>query len=48
MTKVSAFEEKFADYIGVKYAVGVNSATAALHLANYVLELKEGDEVIVP
>ncbi len=46
--KTTEFEEKFADYIGVKYAVGVNSATAALHLANYVLGLKEGDEVIVP
>jgi len=46
--KTKEFEEKFADYIGVKYAVGVNSATAALHLANYVLGIKEGNEVIVP
>jgi len=46
--KTAEFEERFADYIGVKYAVGVNSATAALHLANYVLGIKEGDEVIVP
>lgn len=46
--KTQEFEERFAEYIGVKYAVGVNSATAALHLACYVLDLKEGDEVIVP
>lgn len=46
--KTQEFEERFAEYIGVKYAVGVNSATAALHLACYVLGLKEGDEVIVP
>lgn len=46
--KTPEFEEKFAQYIGVRYAVGVNSATAALHLACYVLGLKEGDEVIIP
>jgi len=46
--KTQEFEERFAEYIGVKYAMGVNSATAALHLACYVLGLKEGDEVIVP
>ncbi|MCK4818762.1 DegT/DnrJ/EryC1/StrS family aminotransferase [bacterium] len=46
--KTQEFEERFAEYIGVKYAVGVNSATAALHLACYVLGLKESDEVIVP
>lgn len=46
--KVIEFEEMFAKYIGVKYAVAVNSCTAALHLANVVLGVKEGDEVIVP
>lgn len=46
--KTVEFEEKFADYIGVKYAVGVNSGTAALHLANLVLGISKGDEVIVP
>ena len=46
--KTAEFEEKFAEYIGVKYAVGVNSATAALHLANHTLQLKSEDEVIVP
>jgi len=46
--KTKEFEEKFAKYIGVKYAVALNSATAALHLANLVLGIKDGDEVIVP
>jgi len=27
------FEEKFAEYVGVEYAIAVNSCTAALHLA---------------
>lgn len=46
--KTKKFEEEFAKYIGVKYAVALNSATAALHLANNVLDIRKGDEVIVP
>lgn len=46
--KTKEFEEKFAKYVGVKYAIGMNSATAALHLANLVMNIKNGDEVIVP
>ncbi|MGN1081477.1 MAG: DegT/DnrJ/EryC1/StrS family aminotransferase, partial [Acutalibacteraceae bacterium] len=46
--KVSEFENKFAEYIGVKYAVAVNSCTAATHLALIVCGVGEGDEVIVP
>lgn len=46
--KTKKFEEEFAKYIGVKYAVALNSATAALHLANSVLNIKGGDQVIVP
>ena len=42
------FEKKFADYIGTKHAVAVSSCTAALHLAMRVLNIKSGDEVIVP
>lgn len=44
--KTQEFEEKFSDYIGVKYAIGVNSGTAALHLALKALDLKTKDEVI--
>lgn len=46
--KVKKFEEAFRDFVGTKYAVTVNSCTAALHLALAAIGLKEGDEVIVP
>lgn len=42
------FEHEFAKYLGVKYAFAVSSGTAALHVAYKVLNIKEGDEVIVP
>lgn len=42
------FENKFAEYVGVKYAIGVNSATAALDLSLKLLHINYGDEVIVP
>lgn len=44
--KVAEFEERFAQYVGAKYAVAVNSGTAALHLALIVSDIKEGDEVV--
>ncbi len=43
---VSSFEENFASYCNTKFAVGVNSGTAALHLALLSLGIKKGDEVI--
>lgn len=46
--KVAEFEKKIADYLDVKYAVAVTSGTTALHLSMSVLDLKKGDEVIVP
>ena len=39
---IDAFERKMADYIGVRYAVAVCNATAALHLACRVLGLGPG------
>jgi len=42
------FEKEFANYIGCKYALAVNSGTAALQLALDAIGLKPGDEVIVP
>jgi UDP-4-amino-4,6-dideoxy-N-acetyl-beta-L-altrosamine transaminase len=44
--KVKEFEEKFASYVGSKYAVCVSNGTIALHLSCLALSLKEGDEVI--
>jgi len=46
--KVSQFEREFADYVGVKHCVGLNSGLDALILAFRVLGITEGDEVIVP
>lgn len=43
--KTVDFEQKFAKYVGAKFAVSVNSATAGLHLAAMAL-IKPGDEVI--
>ncbi|TFF69355.1 MAG: DegT/DnrJ/EryC1/StrS family aminotransferase [Promethearchaeota archaeon] len=47
-TYVKKFEEDFAKYIGVKHAIGVNTGTAALHIALAALNIGPGDEVIVP
>ena len=46
--KVRAFEEAFAKRHQVKHAIAVTSATTALHLALIALDIKAGDEVIVP
>ena len=42
------FESEFAQFVGTRHAVAVNSATAALHLAFEGLGIGEGDEVVVP
>jgi len=44
--KVRELEEKFAKLCGTKYAVAVNSGTAALHTALHVAGIEQGDEVI--
>lgn len=44
--KTERFEEMFREYTGAKYAVAVNSCTAALYLALGMLELEQDDEVI--
>lgn len=46
--KVNEFEEKWAEFIGVKEAIGLNSATAALHLALKSFNFPEGKKVLVP
>ena len=42
------FEREFAAYIGCRYAVAVNSCTAALQLALDTAGIRPGDEVLVP
>lgn len=43
---VTDFEERFAQYIGVKHAISVNSGTDALIIAMKALGINAGDEVI--
>jgi perosamine synthetase len=45
---VEEFEEAFAKYCNCKYGVATNSGTTALHLALATLNIKPGDEVIIP
>ena len=44
--EVKKFEKRFAELIGTKYAVGLNSGTDALFLALKSLDIGKGDEVI--
>ncbi len=44
--KYKEFEEKFAEFVGTKYACAVSSGTAGLHLAIIAADIKKGDEVI--
>jgi UDP-N-acetyl-3-dehydro-alpha-D-glucosamine 3-aminotranferase len=43
-----AFEEEFADYIGVREAVAVSTGTAAIQLSILAIGVQPGDEVLVP
>jgi dTDP-4-amino-4,6-dideoxygalactose transaminase len=44
--ELTAFEKEFAEYCGVKYAIGVGSGTEALHLALIACGVHRGDRVI--
>jgi dTDP-4-amino-4,6-dideoxygalactose transaminase len=46
--KTEEFEEKFARHAGVPFALATANCTTALHLALIILEIGNGDEVIVP
>lgn len=45
---VEKFEKEFADYCGVKYAIGVGNGTDALVIALKSCGVGDGDEVILP
>lgn len=45
---ITQFERSFADFCGVRFGISTSNGTAALHLALKSLNIKEGDEVIVP
>lgn len=44
--EVTAFEQEFAQFVGVQYAMGVGSGTEAIHLALKACGIGQGDEVI--
>ncbi|MEG1416489.1 MAG: aminotransferase class I/II-fold pyridoxal phosphate-dependent enzyme, partial [Clostridium sp.] len=44
--KTIEFEKRFAEYVGAKHAIAMNSCTAALHIALIANGIGEGDEVI--
>ena len=45
---INEFEEKFASYCQMPRGIATSNGTAALHLALKALDVKEGDEVILP
>lgn len=46
--RVRDFESNLKSYLGVKHALAVNSGTSALHAALVALDIKHGDEVLLP
>jgi dTDP-4-amino-4,6-dideoxygalactose transaminase len=46
--QLKSFESNLAEFVGTKFAVGVNSGYDALHLSLRALNIGQGDEVIVP
>lgn len=46
--KTQEFEEKFTKYVGAKYAIAVNSCTAALHLGLKIMEVDGGEVITTP
>ncbi|MFM2394978.1 MAG: hypothetical protein RLZZ546_2961 [Bacteroidota bacterium] len=46
--EVTTFENRVNNYLGSRYAIGVNSGLDAMILSLKVAGVKEGDEVIVP
>ncbi len=45
---IENFEKNFSKYLGVKYSTTVSNGTAALEVALKSLDIKKGDEVIIP
>jgi len=46
--EVEKFESEFANYLGIKYCIGVGNGLEALHIILRAYGIGEGDEVIIP
>jgi dTDP-4-amino-4,6-dideoxygalactose transaminase len=46
--ELRSFEENLAEFVGTRYAVGLNSGYDALHMSLRAAQVGPGDEVIVP
>ena len=44
--RIKEFEDRFSNYIGVKYSVAVSNGTAALHICTMALNVTPGQKVI--
>jgi perosamine synthetase len=44
--EIRNFEQSLADYVGVQYAIGVNSGTSGLHLSILAADVQENDFVV--
>ena len=47
-SKVEEFENKIADYLNVKHVIVMNNGTSTLNAALLAIDIKPGDEIIVP
>ena len=47
-SKAQEFERRFAQEVGARFAIAVNSCTSALHLGLEAMGIRPGDEVLVP
>nr|WP_246142291.1 DegT/DnrJ/EryC1/StrS family aminotransferase [Lacisediminihabitans profunda] len=47
-SEIGAFEQEYAEYIGVEHVIGVSNGTDALELAYRAVGVGPGDEVIMP
>ena len=45
---INKFENKFSDFLEIKYSASVSNGTVAIHVALLVLGIGLGDEVIAP
>lgn len=48
MSEVCLLEKEFAEYLGVKYALAVNSCSSAIFLSLVASGVKPGDKVLIP